>query len=516
VRVFIFLALLMTACKFQPETSLPHTATTVRVVQVSPVPTVQRALQSLAVSETPTPEITETPVPCPQTGGLPTVRHEVDIDLDYTSRNAAVNQTTSYINRTSDPLNQIVFSIEPNRVPQAFMLESVAANGSPVPAFELTGRMLTVELSEALQPGCALSITLAYQLQIPMIGDGINGYQGYFGYSGRQINFGNALPVASPRANGEWVNHPTANVGEQYVAESSDWHVSLSIANAPENLILAAPGRVEEPESNHWDMTLPAARDFTFSLSDAFHVMSQTSANGVVVEMYTFDDAIIQGVNGSINGAAHALEAATRAVEMFSDLYGQYPYERLVIVQGDFPDGMEHSGITFVGGDWFRTYNGTPQSYLFLITIHEVAHQWWYGQVGNDQAYTPYLDEALATYSEMVFLEEFYPELRDWWWAFRVDSFVPSDFTGASVDSTVYVFDTIRAYINAVYLRGAQMLEVLREDLGTDAFFDWLRQYAAVGAGRVMSAESFWSLLTPEQLAQTEATRSQYLSQPNP
>jgi aminopeptidase N len=183
----------------------------------------------------------------------------------------------------------------------------------------------------------------------------------------------------------------------------------------------------------------------------------------------------------------------------------------MVVVQADFPDGMEFSGLVFVGGEYFRGFLGDPASYLTIITAHEVSHQWWYGKVGNDQALSPWLDEALATYSEYLFIEEYYPQLKEWWWWFRVDHLEPEGY----VDSTVYEFPTIRAYINAVYLRGVRMLHALRSDLGTEAFFDWLHHYADSGAGQVVTPELLWSLLTPEQWQLTSATRQVYLRQPH-
>ena len=82
---------------------------------------------------------------------------------------------------------------------------------------------------------------------------------------------------------------------------------------------------------------------------------------------------------------------------------------------------------------------------------------------------------------------------------------------GRRVDSTVYEFSNVREYINAVYLRGAHMLDALRTDLGTEVFFDWLRRYAEVGKDRIVTPDVFWSLLTPEQLELTRATRAAYL-----
>src|SRR5690606_28129598 len=43
-------------------------------------------------------------------------------------------------------------------------------------------------------------------------------------------------------------------------------------------------------------------------------------------------------------------------------------------------------------------------SFVFeYVTAHEVAHQWWYSMVGNDQTLFPWLDEALTEYSVALY-----------------------------------------------------------------------------------------------------------------
>jgi hypothetical protein len=196
-----------------------------------------------------------------------------------------------------------------------------------------------------------------------------------------------------------------------------------------------------------------------------------------------------------------------KALALFGQIYGVYGRERFVIVQGDFPDGMEFTGLVFVGGAWFTNFDGGPKNYLTLISVHEIAHQWWYARVGSDSALNPWLDEALATYSEYLFIEKFYPAYKNWWWSFRVANFFPQGM----VDSNVYEFATAREYINAVYLRGVQMLHNLRVDIGTPAFFNLLRGYLSAGEGRIADPNMFWGQLQPEQRALTQATRREYL-----
>jgi hypothetical protein len=512
VKSFIVLCILPMGCTFtNVESAPPPTATTLRVIQSTPVPTVNRALQQVA-SQIPEPTSTATIMDCQATAGRPTTLHTVRAQIDYTAHAVVVEQRVRHINRGNEPLTEIMFSVEPNRIAGAFTMEAVEfSQGVPVPAYELTGRRLEVELSEALAPGCALELVMEYRLIVPPIGDGISGYSGYFGYTPRQFNLGHWLATLLPRNGGAWITHEVAAIGEQILSDTADWEITLNIANAPDNFLIAAPGDMRDLGDNTWRFAHMNAREFSLSMSDQFN-FTQEETNGVRVELYSFDDALVQTENGTVDGAVQALDAAVESLTMFSDLFGDYPYERLVIVQGDFPDGMELSGLVFVSGDWFRSYTGSPAGYLTIITVHEVAHQWWYARVGSDQANTPWLDEALATYSELVYYEEHYPALREWWWQFRVETFVPADYAGATVDSSVYQFSSIREYINAVYLRGARMLDALRRDLGTDAFFDWLRRYANAGTDRIVTPDLFWSLLSPAELLLTEDTRALYLS----
>ncbi|MBL8164653.1 MAG: M1 family metallopeptidase [Anaerolineae bacterium] len=504
------LLLLLTACAFTraSEPAPAPTPTSVRIIQTTLVPTFSRQVQavpSVEIPPTATPGALRCEVPADARTG-----HQVIAEMDYASRSVIVHQQIDYINRTGGDLTQIIFNVRPNSTPQVFSLQNVTQGSDTPLTYELTGQRLMLELPQPLPDGCALAVKLSFSLQIPpMEEQGRRRFQGYLGYSARQVNLGHWLPVPAPRIDQQWVTRDEATLGEYEVLDEADWDVTLTVTNAPPDVQLAAPGTLLDATPGSWRYQLKAARDFSLSLGQGFNIVSSQTAAGVTVEVYTYADAIIGTDSGPIDTPAFALDVAANSLSMYSDLFGAYPYERLVLVQADFPDGMEFSGLVFVGGEYFRGFGG-PNSYLMLITVHEVAHQWWYNLVGNDQALAPWLDESLATYSEYIFIEEYFPALKDWWWSFRVDNFSPEGF----VDSNVYEFESRRAYINAVYLRGVRMLNELRTALGTDVFFDWLSRYAVNGAGRIMTPETFWSLLTPEQFETTAAIRQRYLRQP--
>lgn len=435
----------------------------------------------------------------------PATKHTVVATIDYGARAIEARQLVRHVNRTEAAYDDLVFNIEPNYWLNAFELDGVSGASD----YSLTGRRLTARLSEPLAPGCAVQVELTYHMTVPPLGSGAASFRGYFSSGERQINLGHWLPTLALRVGDAWITREAFFAGEQNVLDIADWDVTITLTNA-DGVVVAAPGDVEDLGEGRYRGTLARARDYSISLSDRFVVAEQESVTGVQVALYTLGDTEIQTADGPVDGAYHALAMATRSLELFTERFGPYPYDRFVVVQGDFPDGMEFSGLVFVSSTWFERYTGKPDGYLTLITVHEVAHQWWYTRVGSDAALSPWLDEALSTYSEHIFLEQFYPNLTDWWWQFRVEDYAPTGF----VDSTVYEFTSIREYINAVYLNGVRMLGQLRRDLGDAAFFDLLARYAATYDGQVVGSNAFWSLLSEEQLEVTRQTRQQFLRRP--
>lgn len=432
------------------------------------------------------------------------VRHVVHATIDLAQQEITVLQDLHFRNLSASPLAELLLLVEANRKEGSVTVQRVVAGDTPL-RFTLEGRKLTVRLPRVLQPEDAMELTLAFRLDVPPFE--ADDFLGWLGYSQYQMNLGNWLPVVAPWGGGQWLVNETTALGEHSVQDTADWQVYVDIENAPDDVVLAGPGQVTEMENGRWQIELQAARDFSLSVGSGYQRRATELADGTILEVYSLNDA-----PDALAAAAWTLDVARRSMERFAALFGPIPFERLVVVEGDFPDGMEFSGLVFVSRDWFESWEGNPASYLTLITAHEVAHQWWYGSVGSDQAREPWLDEALATYSEYLLLESDFPDLLDWWWEWRVDRFAP----GGHVDSDIYEFARRRDYINAVYLRGARMLHELRQDLGDDAFFGWLRRHAEQGAGNIVTEEDFWSLLNDSQRAATLETRRHYLRDSGP
>ena len=436
-------------------------------------------------------------------------RISAEVEIDFAEKTATVNEWITFENREGADLSMVVIDVQPNQWEGSFLLEALEIKGAAV-EYALTLNRLEIALPDALPQGCAIEINLRFQLYPEAIRAGLRSYRGFFGYSPRQLNLAHFLPTVAARLNGEWRIHEPLGIGEQIVYDIADWDVTVNVRNGGDGLQLAAPGEVSSAGDGKWRVNLPRSRDFAISLSEAFAVSEGATADGTIIKVFSFPDAQTTSAATGANGAQHALRMTISAMELFTEQFGAYPLGQFVIVQGDFPDGMEFTGLAFVGSAWFTHFDGTPYNYLTLISVHELAHQWWYAQVGNDAALNPWLDEALATYSEYLFIESRFPADKNWWWTFRVAGFFPQ----GKVDSAVYEFATAREYINAIYLRGVQMLHNLREDIGDEQFFALLKSYLQSGAGRIVEPAAFWVLLPKEYASLTSETRREFLGDP--
>ncbi|MBU1749236.1 MAG: M1 family peptidase, partial [Chloroflexi bacterium] len=72
------------------------------------------------------------------------------------------------------------------------------------------------------------------------------------------------------------------------------------------------------------------------------------------------------------------------------------------------------------------------------------------------------------------------------------------------IDGTIYDYGKERAYKDAVYLTGALFIGRLRETLGDERFFAFLRDYAAAYRGQLATTDDFIGVLgrhaTPEEI----------------
>jgi len=393
------------------------------------------------------------------------------VNLDFDARTLAVDETIRYYNTTGAVLSDIVLSVQPNRYGNCFTLNSISQDGAALTSFGLNGQRLTINLPQPIQPNAAITLALNFNLALPAKNDGL------FGYDYNQINLVDWYPFVAPYSGG-WILHDPMPFGEHLVYDSSDIEVNIKTGS---DVVIAASAPSEA--NGEWTRyRLYGARTFTLSASDEF-LVSESAVGAVVIRSYYFG-----GYQGAGEGILHA---AVQAVSLYDVKFAPYPYQSLAVVQTDIHDGQEYDGLVFLATDFYGQYGGSAKSNLVTIGVHEIAHQWWFGLVGSDQALEPWLDEAMAVYSEKIFYEFNYPKYGTWWWDFRVDYFSP----GGYVDTPIYNGGTFRAYTNAVYLNGAYFIEALRVRMGDDDFYRFLKDYASRYSHSRATSHNFFSVV---------------------
>ena len=480
-RIFLlFIVFLLISCSSQAPTSAVFTATPL------PPPT------ELPPTDASQPAVTPTLAPT-LTPALGRAQYTLDLRLNYSARAATVNETILYPNWSGETLTNLVLAVEPNLWSGGFSLKSLAIDDQPVTNFTIgnLNQRLEVQLPQPLPPSGMVKISITYGLLLPEMQAYINATNDIrpqiYGYSEKQVNFVDWYPFVVPYLPGQgWVLHNPWFYGEHLMYDLADFDVTVTFTDGV-NPKVAASGA--ETESSITESTpeglvsrqfiLQAGRTFALSMSDHFKVAQQTIGD-VTVYSYYF---------GLYDAPGQAmLRTTVEAMQVYDERFGPYRHKTLTAVQGDFNDGMEFSGLYFISRDYFNLYDNTPKNYLVAIAAHETAHQWWFDAVANDQALEPWLDEALSTYSERIYYETVYPELVDWWWGYRYFEFQQAGF----VDSQIYDGGGQRPYWDKVYLTGARFFEDLREQVGDEIFFAFLKNYYNQSVGKQVTSADFF------------------------
>jgi hypothetical protein len=463
--LFLLTFILSSCASFATAPTATPTASLVPTATITPAPTL-----------TPTPTATLVPVP-------ERAKYTLDTTIDYDAHTAAVDETIVYPNHTGNQLNTLVIAIVPNLWNGSFSLTSISINGTPTTTYSIDGQRLDVALSSFTKPDGVLTINIKYSLSLPFAEqeDPNVSRPRIYGYTKRQLNLTNWYPFVVPYINGEWVLHKPWFYGEHLVYDAADYEVNLKFADPATAPIVATSGAPEQKEG-FTRYTITSARAFVISASREYQVASlQVGDVTVSSYYYPLSDYAGQAV----------LRVTAEALQVFSQRYGAYPHKTLSVVMADFKDSMEYSAFYYHSPLYYEQYDGTAKNYLTYIGAHETAHQWWFEQVGNDQALQPWLDESLATYSERVYYENIHPDFLSAWWAYRVDFFNPQGF----IDIPIYDAQGFEPYRISVYLRGAHFLEELRKRIGDEAFFAFLQDYLAQERGKVATSDDFFRIL---------------------
>ena len=442
--------------------------------------------------------------------------YKISATFDDKNMSLKCSQHLEYVNSSNNTLSQVDFFLYANTfdegqksVPTSYTekayphgesfgritFDEVKVDGQAVEGNVSEGKnILSVPLLNGLFPQECVTIEMEYEVSLANI-------RHRLGFNDNTINFGNFFPIACVYEESVgFVNNQFAVNGDPFYSDVSNFEVEITY---PAKYTLACSGemsvaekslnydekneddmngggeevRVEENEANPQSEMKVATckasnvRDFCFVLSDKFEVISKM-AGDVQVNYYFYDDE---------NAESH-LDTSAKAVETFEKLFGKYPYQELSVVKAGFCfGGMEYPNLVLIADD---LDSSETEDY---VIVHEIAHQWWYGIVGNNEFESAWVDEGLTEFSTALFYEE--NESYGLKYDIIMQNATESYQTFVKAYSKIYgkvdesmnrnllQFATEPEYVNCTYTKGMLLFDALRSTMSERKFFGCLKDY---------------------------------------
>lgn len=265
----------------------------------------------------------------------------------------------------------------------------------------------------------------------------------------------------------------------------SDKATGEFLVTAPARYQVVANGRLEEvldlgdgQRRTHWKQAVPIpAWQHTVGAA-RFAVRHARPVRGVPLETWVFpQDRAAAG--GALEGPAR------RAVELFGEAVGPYPYDKLALVQAVGMDygGVEYASAVFLDDRLFAHLPAAGERAVAFgrLIAHEVAHQWFGDSVTEADWDDVWLSEGFATYFAHLYVEHYHGRdaFRAGLAADRRQVFEEERKRPGLAVVHDRLADTRQVLNGLVYAKGGWALHMLRGQVGPEAFAAGIREYYA-------------------------------------
>lgn len=340
--------------------------------------------------------------------------------------------------------------------------------------------IVKVKLNKTLKPNDTIKIKVEMKTDIPE-------RQDRFGYIKRDDGDIYALsfcfPYLADNIDGKWILNPYFDDGESRSYDLANYEIEIK---HPKNYLVIATGK---ERTNNWITKITAnnVRDIAIVLSNMMEKDS-FEVEGVKVNNYYLDSKYTEKYRKLTK------LVIDESIKVFTNNIGKYPYDELDIAPLLFWFwywGMEYPSLIMTNATSF--YDGTivdPWS-LFDGLSHEIAHQWFYAAVGNDEYLESWIDEGFTTYLERQIFGLYNGEAYKY--LLEIDDFAPTlderiemreglielardDFIDIYLNVSPEKYSEEQNYWEAEYEASYMFLQELRMAMGEDVFNLFLKE----------------------------------------
>lgn len=324
-------------------------------------------------------------------------------------------ETLFYHNNSPDTLNFLYFHLYMNRLPNARkappaeekdrgwqeVIRVISGFGRELPHRNF-GSVMKVNLARPLPPGDSLKLYIRFNTHLPPAGM-------RFGYYGDHFDVGNWYPVPAVYDRYGW--HADQHLQGEFYQEWGNFVVNIVV---PRGFVVGGSGRLLNREALPDSVEYPYRRITYHQNADSDSVVYRFVAPRVhdfawtadpeLVFLTTYQDSVkinflIQPYQ--MDTWKGQMAVARQAVKWLQKLVGPYPYPELTVVDGYIKaGGIEYPNLVIIN-DFIQ-----QKRELSATIVHEIAHQWFYGILANNQTRYGWMDEGFATYFENLIMEK--------------------------------------------------------------------------------------------------------------
>lgn len=413
--------------------------------------------------------------------------YSINADLDPEARCMTYTETVQIKNTGSDSMKELYFHIYGNKFKGLRQVEDgdivVSSirdqNGNLSWQREQDGVLYCVELSNTLEPNQTVELTFDCEVIIPDL-------ESMYGIS-RDGDV--QLPMFSVQLamydkNG-WDKAPLPENGDGRYGAAATYELTISV---PETYTLVCNGDELSHHSNDGITT------YSYRAENRRDIVIFACKDYVLLERTVGHTSILGYFNETVNGVTRqdmefVMDCAATSLEYFNSIFVEYPYSTLVITNSalgtNFSPNMEYSGLVTI-------LFGSERISMKTNTFHEVAHQWFYGLVGNDENREAWLDEGFADFATGLCLDAVgdtdYP-----FWEMKLLA------NNAIAEEKINVpNDEASVYDWVMYDRSAIFLKTLMDTVGQEKFFSIMSDYCQKYMYGIATTEDFLGLLYKE------------------
>ena len=329
------------------------------------------------------------------------ISYNMKLDLDTNNKTLSEEVIMEIKNNTKKSINEIVIRdmtmsllkyYKENYEPGSNKTSSIISIKSDNTILDFQREkesVIRVKLNKDLRPNDIIKINVDMKTDIP-------DRQDRFGFIKRKSGYIYALsfcfPYLADNINGDWILSPYFDDGESRSYDLADYNIEI---HHPKDYLVIGTGK-EETNNGITKILAKNVRDIAIVLSNMFKKDS-FEVEGIKINNYYLDSKYT-------NTYRKLTKLITEeSIKVFTNNIGKYPYDELDIVPllfGFGYGGMEYPGLIMTNATSF--YDGTlvdPWS-LYDGLAHEIAHQWFYGVVGNNEYSEAWIDEGFTTYLE--------------------------------------------------------------------------------------------------------------------